>query len=52
MIDLEAVADALVAEGDLRRQSEGFGEWGEGLSREERDQWYDAAAFVRALAAP
>lgn len=57
----EEIAQALIAEGDRRRNNEvnradeyagieGFGEYGDGLSREERDQWVDAAQFVRDLA--
>lgn len=58
----EEIAQALIAEGDRRRNNEvtsseqregveGFGTYGDGLSREERDQWNDAAAFVRDLVA-
>lgn len=47
----EEIATALIAEGDRRRDAEGYGVYGEGLSRDERDQWHEAADFVRGLSA-
>lgn len=58
-MNYEEIALALIAEGNRRRNNEltpeeeaqeiGYGVYGDGLSREENDQWREAADFVRDL---